>query len=44
MTAELIPPMRNTLVAPGLPEPLVLGSGKPLILQTSMALETDPAK
>jgi hypothetical protein len=42
--AELPPPMRSTLVAPGLPEPLVRGSGKPLILQTNTALEIEPAK
>ena len=42
--AELAPPILNTFVAPGLTEPFSLGSGKPLILQTNIALEIDPAK
>ena len=37
-------PILNTFVAPGLPEPFSLGSGKPLILQTNIALEIEPAK
>jgi len=41
--AAFLPPKRNTLVAPGLREPSVRGSGKPMIRQTMMAVETEPA-
>ena len=38
------PPMRNTLVAPGLREPEFLGSVMPITLQTITAEEMDPSK
>jgi hypothetical protein len=44
IAAILLLPNLNTLVAPGLPDPWVLGSGKPAILQTMIALDRDPAK
>ena len=37
MIAAFLPPRRSTLVAPGLPEPPVRGSGNPMSLQTMMA-------
>ena len=43
-TAAPLPPIRNTLVAPGLPEPLVRGSGNPHKRQTRMALEMEPQR
>src|SRR5699024_1830365 len=43
-TAAPLPPIRNTLVAPGLPEPLVRGSGSPHKRQTRMALEMEPQR
>ena len=36
--------MRNTLVAPGLFDPVVLGSGKLRHLHIKMALEIEPIK
>lgn len=42
--AGILPPIRNTLVAPGLFEPLLRGSGKPHNLQIIMALDNDPIK
>ena len=35
-------PLRNTFVAPGLPEPTVRGSGKPKILLTTMPKAIEP--
>ncbi|KXJ41506.1 MAG: hypothetical protein AXA67_05130 [Methylothermaceae bacteria B42] len=42
--AAFLPPTLSTLVAPGLWEPVVRGSGKPESLQTITALETEPKK
>ena len=42
--ASFLPPMRRILVAPGLPDPLVLGSGRLQSLHIIMALEIDPSK
>ncbi len=43
-TAAPLPPIRNTFVAPGLPEPLSRGSGSPAMRQTRMALEIEPQR
>ena len=40
--AAFLPAMRNTLVAPGLFEPSLLGSVKPISLLKIMAEESDP--
>ena len=42
--AAVFPPMRKTLVAPGLFEPCSLGSGKPANLQKVIALENEPSR
>jgi hypothetical protein len=42
--ATFLPPIRRTFVAPGLPDPWVLGSGRLQILHIIMALEIDPSK
>ena len=42
MAAGFLPPRRSTLVAPGLPDPSLRGSGNPSALQTKIAAETDP--
>jgi hypothetical protein len=44
MAAAFLPPIRRTLVAPGLFEPWVRGSGKSINRQTMMALETEPSR
>lgn len=44
IAAGLLPPTRSTLVAPGLPEPWVRGSGRRITLQTIMAVEIEPSK
>jgi len=44
MAAAFLPPKRSTLVAPGLLEPRVRGSGSPMSLQTMMALESEPSR
>ncbi len=44
IAAAFFPPMRNTFVAPGLPEPLVRGSGRRMHLQTIIAVEIEPNK
>ena len=43
-TANFLPPIRSTFVAPGFLEPSVLGSGRLKILQIIMALEIEPTK
>jgi hypothetical protein len=40
--AAFLPPRRSTLVVPGLREPFVRGSGRPMSLQTTIAAEIDP--
>ena len=40
--AACFPAMRNTLVAPGLPDPVVRGSAKLNALQTMIALDKEP--
>ena len=42
--AAFLPPMRSTLVAPGLLEPWVRGSGSPMARHTRMALEMEPSR
>ena len=44
MAAAFLPPMRSTLVAPGLFEPCVRGSGRPISRQTMIALDIDPSR
>ena len=42
--AAFLPPMRKTLVAPGFFEPVVLGEGSSMSLQTITAELTEPNK
>jgi hypothetical protein len=42
--AGFLPPSRSTLVAPGLPEPSLRGSGNPARRQTMMALDSEPSR
>ena len=42
--AAFLPPKRSTLVAPGLREPALRGSGNPIARQTIIAVETEPAR
>jgi len=44
IAAAFLPPTRSTLVAPGLPEPSLRGSGSPISRQTMMAEEIEPNK
>ena len=44
IAAAFLPPIRSTLVAPGLLEPSVRGSGSLKALQTKIALEIEPIR
>src|SRR5690606_29549435 len=43
-TAAVLLPLRRTLVAPGLPEPKLRGSRRPIIRLTSTANDTEPIR